>query len=69
MITALAKGYQVLGDERYLDAAKRSADFLRKNLYEGKKQTLIRAWRKGATDIEGFAEDYAYLNSRMGAQL
>ena len=61
MITALAKGYQVLGDERYLDAAKRSADFLRKNLYEGKKQTLIRAWRKGATDIEGFAEDYAYL--------
>ena len=61
MITALAKGYQVLGDERYLDAAKRSADFLRKNLYEGKKQTLIRAWRKGAADIEGFAEDYAYL--------
>jgi uncharacterized protein YyaL (SSP411 family) len=61
MITALAKGYQVLGDERYLDAAKRSADFLRKNLYEGGKQTLIRAWRKGATDIEGFAEDYAYL--------
>jgi uncharacterized protein len=61
MITALAKGYQVLGDERYLDAAKRSADFLRKNLYDPKKQTLIRAWRNGATHIEGFAEDYAYL--------
>ena len=61
MITAFAKGYQVLGDGRYLDAANRSADFLRKNLSDAKKHTLIRAWRKGAADIGGFAEDYAYL--------
>jgi uncharacterized protein len=61
MITAFAKGYQVLGDEKYLDAANRSADFLRKNLYDAKRQTLIRGWREGAANIGGFAEDYAYL--------
>jgi len=61
MMTAFAKGYQVLGDERYLDAANRSADFIRANLYDGKEQTLIRSWREGAADIGGFAEDYAYL--------
>ena len=61
MITAFAKGYQVLHDEKYLNAANRSADFVRKNLYDAKEQILIRAWREGAVDIEGFAEDYAYL--------
>jgi uncharacterized protein YyaL (SSP411 family) len=61
MITAFAKGYQVLRDEKYLNAANRSADFVRKNLYDAKEQILIRAWREGAVDIEGFAEDYAYL--------
>jgi uncharacterized protein len=61
MITAFAKGYQVLGDEKYLDAANRSADFLRKNLYDAKRQTLIRGWREGAANIGGFAEDYAFL--------
>jgi len=61
MMTAFAKGYQVLGDEKYLAAADRSADFIRKNLSDAKKQTLIRAWREGAADIDGFAEDYAYL--------
>ena len=28
MISALARGYQVLGDERYLAAAERAADFI-----------------------------------------
>lgn len=61
MITAFAKGYQVLGDEKYLAAANRAADFIRKNLYDAKTDTLIRSWREGAADIGGFAEDYAYL--------
>lgn len=61
MITAFSKGYQVLGDEKYLDAANRSANFIHKSLYDTKKQTLIRTWRAGAAAIGGFAEDYAYL--------
>lgn len=61
MMTAFAKGYQVLGDEKYLTAANRSADFIRKNLYDQKTETLTRSWREGAAEIGGFAEDYAYL--------
>lgn len=61
MMTAFAKGYQVLGDEKYLTAANRSADFIHKNLYDQKTETLTRSWREGAAEIGGFAEDYAYL--------
>ncbi|MEI6073553.1 MAG: thioredoxin domain-containing protein [Verrucomicrobiae bacterium] len=61
MITALAKGYQVLGDEKYLDAANRSADFIRKNLLNEKSRTLLRSWRDGTGTTGGFAEDYAFL--------
>ncbi len=70
MMTAFAKGYQVLGDEKYLAAADRSADFIRNNLYDQKTETLTRSWREdrapppsseGTADIGGFAEDYAYL--------
>ncbi len=59
MISALAQGYRVLGDERYLIAANRAADFLREHLFDGEKGTLLRSWREGSSDIEGFAADYA----------
>ena len=61
MITACAKAYQILGDERYLDAANRAADFVRQNLCDAHGQTLQRAWRGNATNSGGFAEDYAFL--------
>jgi uncharacterized protein len=60
MISALAKGYQVLGEERYLVAANHAADFLREHLYEEKTQTLVRSWRGGSSEIDGFAVDYAF---------
>ena len=59
MITAFAKAHQVLGDEKYLAAANRAADFLHKNLHN--ENVLTRAWLDGSTGIEGFAEDYAFL--------
>ena len=40
MLTALARGYQVLEDPRYLDAAEKAAGFLKKNLYDAKDKTL-----------------------------
>lgn len=61
MITAFAKAYQVLGEEAYLTAANRAADFLRSNLYDEKNGTLLRTWRESPSDIGGFAEDYTYL--------
>jgi uncharacterized protein YyaL (SSP411 family) len=61
MISALSKSYQVLGEKRYLEAARNAAIFLRKNLYDDKTCTLFKRWRKGERKIPGMADDYAFL--------
>ena len=70
MISALAKGAQVLGGEaekddeereRLLRLATRAAEFIERELYDAVTGTLYRSWREGRSNIEGFAEDYAYL--------
>ena len=59
MISAFARAAQVLDDRDYLLAAQRSAKFLRENLW--KDGALIRSYRDGASNIGGFADDYAFL--------
>ena len=61
MISAYARAAQVLGDSRYLEIATRAASFLRANLYEEKSKLLYRNYRGGRSDIEGFADDYAFV--------
>jgi len=74
MISALARGHQVLGsgdDESgpaahpevgpYLQAAARAAEFIQNELWDPATDTLYRSWRGRRGDIPGFAEDYAYL--------
>ncbi len=61
MISAFAKAHQVLGDPKYLAAATNAASFLHENLYVPDRQILIRNYREGASAIEGFADDYAFL--------
>ena len=56
-LSALARGYQVLGDRRYLEAATALAGFLQRELW--KDGTLLRIWRKGTAHTPGFLEDYA----------
>jgi uncharacterized protein len=58
MISALAKAVQAFSEARYLEAARRAADFLLKNLYP---QRLLRSFRGGASVVHAFAEDYAFL--------
>ncbi|MEE9586021.1 MAG: thioredoxin domain-containing protein [Nitrososphaerales archaeon] len=58
MISAFAKAYQVLEDERYLKAAEASAEFILGNLLDGEK--LLRRWRDGEAAIDGLLEDYAF---------
>jgi uncharacterized protein YyaL (SSP411 family) len=60
MISAFARGAEVLGDTNYLEAATRSAEFVRDKLYDGKAHTLRRSYRSGPSEIGGFAEDYAF---------
>jgi len=55
-LSALARGFQVLGDPRYLEAATALAGFLRRELW--RDGVLLRAWRRGRAHIPGFLEDY-----------
>ncbi|MZH05140.1 MAG: thioredoxin domain-containing protein [Nitrospinae bacterium] len=59
MITALATGYAVLGEEKYLESAKRCAEFIWSRQWkEGK---LFRIYKDGQTSIAGCLEDYAFF--------
>jgi uncharacterized protein len=61
MISALAKGGQVLGEPGWSRQAAGAADFLRRELYDESTGILHRSFRDGRGDIPGFAEDYAYV--------
>ena len=61
MLSALARGAQVLGEPAHLAAATRAAEFIRRELHDAAAGTLYRSWREGRSNIEGFTEDYAYL--------
>ncbi len=65
MISALARGHQVLGGggeaDRLLQAATRAAEFLQRELYDSARGVLYRSYREGRGAVEGFAEDYACL--------
>jgi uncharacterized protein YyaL (SSP411 family) len=61
MISAYARAAQVLDDARYLEIATRAANFLREHLYDSSRKILYRNYRQGRSDIEGFADDYAFV--------
>jgi hypothetical protein len=59
MISAFAKGAQVLEDPQYLDAARRAAHFVLKHLYRPEDAGLLRRYRDGEAAIPAFLDDYA----------
>ena len=56
-LSALARGYQVLGDRRYLAAAEACARFLHGALWT--EDGLLRVWRGGKAQTPAFLEDHA----------
>ena len=56
-LTALARGFQVLGEARYLEAALALGAFLKRDL--APDGALLRVWRQGRAHTPGFLEDYA----------
>ncbi|MDA8353868.1 MAG: thioredoxin domain-containing protein [Firmicutes bacterium] len=60
MIAALAKGGRVLGDERYIEAAEKAAQFLLEKLRD-KKGRLLARYREGEAAILGYLDDYAFF--------
>jgi len=61
MISAYARAAQVLDDPHYLEIATRAAKFLWANLYDKKSKLLYRNYREGRSEIEAFADDYAFV--------
>ncbi len=59
MIAALARSYQVLGDERYLEAATGAVAFLFEHLHVDGR--LRRTWKDGRARFDAYLDDYAYL--------
>jgi len=60
MIAALAKGAKILGNENYLAAAKKSADFMLKTMLKDGNRLLHR-YREGDAAITGIIDDYSFL--------
>jgi hypothetical protein len=61
MISAFARGFQVLGDEAYRKAARRAETFVRTRLQDGERRVLLRRHREGESALDGYADDYAFL--------
>ena len=59
MISALARASAALGDERFVRAAERAADFILSVMRPAGR--LRRRYRDGEVAIAAFAEDYAFL--------
>ncbi len=60
MIDALAKGYEVLGDERYLNAAQKAAEFILIALKQPNGQ-LWHTYTAGVAKYDGYLDDYAFF--------
>ena len=62
MIGAFARVSRVLdAGEPYLEAARRAAAFVRERMWHAGSGVLLRRYRDGHAEIDGYAEDYAYL--------
>ncbi len=59
MISSLAYGGVVLNEEKYITAAKRSAEFVLSTLY--KDNRLMRYYRNGKVVEKAFLDDYAFM--------
>ena len=60
MIAALARGYAVTGERRWLEAAGRGAAFVRSRLVAPSGR-LMRCHHQGRAGVPAFLEDYAFL--------
>jgi uncharacterized protein YyaL (SSP411 family) len=60
MIAALARAGQVFGEERFLQAAVKAAEFFLRQM-QAENGTLYHRFAMGERAVEGFLDDYAFL--------
>ena len=62
MIAAFARAARVLaGQDRFVEDARRAAQFIQGHLWNPANGTLLRRYRQGDAGVDGYAEDYAFL--------
>jgi uncharacterized protein len=61
MIGAMARVGQLAGEARYVDAARRAADFVLGHHKDGGTGTLLHSYRSGAGRVPALLDDYAFL--------
>ncbi|KAM3588494.1 hypothetical protein VKS41_000938 [Umbelopsis sp. WA50703] len=61
MISGLANAAQALHDPSIHKLAENAALFIKAKMYKEESATLIRSYREGASNIEGFLDDYSFL--------
>ncbi len=60
MITAMVKGYRAVGDDRYLQAAVKCANFIKTEMRRDDGR-LYHSWRQGKATFDAYLDDYSYL--------
>jgi len=63
MISAFARGYEVLGNEKYLETAEKSVNFIFSWLY--KDGFLLRTYKDGKAKLNAYLEDYAFMTEAL----
>ena len=63
MISSMALAYQVLGEERFLRAAERAAQFILDDMM--RDGDLLHAYRGGTAKLAGFLDDYAQVANAL----
>ncbi|KAM9425534.1 spermatogenesis-associated protein 20 isoform 2-T2 [Pholidichthys leucotaenia] len=69
MLSAFARVGAVLGDEAFLERAVQVGKFLRENLWDAERKTILRSCYRGdqmevqqiSTPISGFLDDYSFI--------
>jgi len=60
-IAALCRAGSTLGRADLIQAARKCAEFVLQELYDGKGKRLLRRWRDGDAAIPAFLEDYSFF--------
>ncbi len=58
-IIAMARGYRILGEEKFLRSAQRAARFIEDRMEE--RVRLLATYRRGRARLKAYLDDYAFL--------
>jgi uncharacterized protein YyaL (SSP411 family) len=65
MNKAFSRAAEVLGDDHYLEIARRNMDFLLEVLADGSSGRVLHVYKNGVAKVDGFLDDIAYMASAL----